>query len=94
MLTTSGHRDGISSRPWTTTELCDARILRALPKVVLSKEAYGCESAKWRQNVLGAASDSTENGTVVKVVVHNEVGEVYRPCRASAAREKEQLCGH
>ena len=89
MLTTSGHRDGIPSRPWTTRELCDARILRALPKVDPSREAYGCESAEWRQNVLGAASDSTENGALVKVVVYNEVSEVYRPCRASAARENE-----
>ena len=43
--------------------------------------------------MLGAASDSTENGAVVKVVVYNEVCEVYRPCRASTARENEQLCG-
>jgi hypothetical protein len=97
MLTTSGHRDGISSRPWTTRELCNARIFRALSKADPSREAYGCESAEWIQNVLGAASDSTENGTLrpqslVKVVVHNEVSEVYRPCRTSAAREKEQLC--
>ena len=47
--------------------------------------------------MLEAASDSTENGTLrpqslVKVVVYNEVSEVYRPCRTSAAREKEQLC--
>jgi hypothetical protein len=94
MLTISGHRDGISSRPWTTRQLYDARVPRALPKVDFSREAYGCESAEWRQNVLGAASDSAENDTLVKVVVHNEVRDVYRPCRTSAAREKEQLCGH
>src|SRR5450756_1301225 len=47
MLTTSGHRDGISSRPWTTTELCDTKSLQGSPKVDRRQKAYSCKSAKW-----------------------------------------------